>query len=120
MIGRVAMSIIFKLLARKMYKDLTMMEKNYRTVSDELNIDFLFIRPCGIGEDVRPINAWSIQKEKFKDTLAIEVSKLDVARYMIKEGLYPTQHKTAVVIGLDPTMEIPRIDKVTKQNKQIK
>jgi len=92
------MSAIFLLpgCARRPYKDLTMMERAYR----KSNLDYLLVRPYGLGEDVLPTNQWKIQWKKYEDTdLDIEVAKLDVARFMVQEALEPTRHKDAVVIG---------------------
>ncbi|CAB9504543.1 Demethylmenaquinone methyltransferase [Seminavis robusta] len=91
-----AMSLIFTVFARKAYRDLADMENAYRA-SD---LDYLLVRPVGIGEDFVPENEWHLQTEKHKDTdLHMEIAKLDVARYMVQEVLAPTRHKDAVVIG---------------------
>jgi hypothetical protein len=90
------MDCIFMCCARKAYRDLCNMEDNYRASG----LDYLFIRPVGIGEDVLPVNQWHIQTEKYKDrNLVSNMAKLDVARYMVQEALQPTRHKDAVVIG---------------------
>lgn len=90
------MSLMFLTCSRKAYKDLTNMERAYRA-SD---VDYLLVRPVGIGEDQLPKSQWRIQMEKHKDTsLEMDMSKLDVARYMVEEALNPTRHQDAVVIG---------------------
>jgi len=92
------MACLFLTFVRKAYKDLANMERAYRAASE---LDFLFIRPVGIGEDVVPENKWRLQKEKYKDPgyLDTNMAKLDVARFMVQEALYPTRHQDAVVIG---------------------
>ena len=92
------MECLFLTFVRKAYNDLANMERAYRAASD---LDFLFIRPVGIGEDVAPENKWRLQKEKYKDAeyLDTNMAKLDVARFMIQEALHPTRHQDAVVIG---------------------
>lgn len=95
-----AMALIFLTCGRKCYKDLAAMEDAYRA-SD---LDYLLVRPVGIGEDQLPQGKWKLQKEKHKDKdMGIDMAKLDVARYMMQEALEPTRHKDAVVIG--PAME---------------
>lgn len=92
------MSLMFMTCARKPYKDLATMEDAYRAASDQL--DFLLVRPVGIGEDELPVNTWKLQREKCKDKeMGIGMAKLDVARFMMQEALNPTKHKEAVVIG---------------------
>ena len=91
-----AMSLIFLTCGRKSYKDLAAMEDAYRA-SD---LDYLLVRPVGIGEDQLPKNKWKLQGEKHKDKeMGVDMAKLDVARYMMQEALEPTRHKAAVVIG---------------------
>lgn len=80
------------------FRDLTLMERAYRA-SD---IDFLFVRPVGLGEDIVPKNEWFIQKEKYKDVVGGDIAKLDVARYMVEECIKPTLHKGAAVVGGRP------------------
>jgi hypothetical protein len=84
-------------MARQAFADLTKMERLYK---QEKELDFLFIRPLGLGEDVVPKNTWKLQTEKYKDKdLDIDMAKLDVARFMIQEALTPTRHRAGVVIG---------------------
>lgn len=83
------------------YRDLTQMERAYKATSDG-DVDYLFVRPVGIGEDVLPVNKWVLQKEKYKDDPGMNMAKLDVARYMVEEAVKPTRHREAVVIGPGP------------------
>jgi len=93
--GGKIMQWLFKGPCKKSFKDLNEMEVAYK----ESELDYLFIRPVGIGEDVLPEGKWVIQQEKHKDTVGMNMAKMDVARYMVQEALSPTKHKTAVVIG---------------------
>lgn len=95
--GRI-MAAIFLTIGRASFNDLTQMERKLRA-SD---LDFLLVRPVGIGEDVKPVGKWYFQKEKYKDTLGFNMAKLDVARFMVQEALEPTIHQQAVVIGAEP------------------
>jgi hypothetical protein len=91
------MACIFSTCSRREFRDLTEQEQNYK---DSPEIDYLFVRPVGIGEDVLPQNTWLIQKEKYKDTsLYFNMAKLDCARFMVKEALEPSRHRTGAVIG---------------------
>lgn len=89
---------LFSTICRRERNDLTKSEKCFR----ESDLDFLLIRPVGLGEDIVPVNEWFLQKVKFEDKVGINMAKLDVARFMVKEALEPTLHRTAVVIGNDP------------------
>jgi len=66
------------------------------------DVDYLLVRPVGIGEDVTPVNSWVLQKKKFEDVLGPNMAKLDVARYMVEEAIRPTRHRDAAVIGAEP------------------
>jgi hypothetical protein len=92
------MTTLFRTVSRREAVDLRRAEVAYQ----DSDLDYLLIRPMGLGEDVKPKNEWFIQKEKFKDTLGINMAKLDCARYMVEEALNPTRSRTAVVIGADP------------------
>jgi len=95
-VGKI-MSCIFLTCGRKDYKDLSAAEEAFRSSN---NIDYLIVRPVGLGEETTPRNEWLVQKEKYKDTsLDIGIAKLDCARFMVEEAIKPTRHKTAVVVG---------------------
>jgi hypothetical protein len=94
----IILACLFLTIGRKSYKDLTAMEKSYRTS----NLDYLIVRPTGLGEDVVPVGKWFLQKEKHKDSVGIDLAKLDCARFMVQEALNPTLHKEAVVVGSEP------------------
>jgi NAD(P)H-binding len=84
-------------MARRPFQDLTEMEKMYK---QEPDLDYLFVRPYGLSEDVVPKNKWKLQAEKYKDKdIDFVVAKMDVARYMMQEALTPTRHRVGVVIG---------------------
>lgn len=99
-VGKI-LAFLFLTLARKSYRDLTMMERAYRNSK----LDYLLVRPVGIGEDVAPVGKWYLQKEKYKDALGFNMAKLDVARFMVEEALHPTRHQDAVVIGAEPASD---------------
>jgi nucleoside-diphosphate-sugar epimerase len=92
------LAFIFVTIGRQAFQDLTMMERAYR-VSD---LDYLLVRPVGIGEDVVPVGEWYLQKEKHKDVLFLNMAKFDLARYMVEEAVNPRKHKEAVVVGAKP------------------
>lgn len=96
--GKIILSALFFSFAWWAFRDLTKMERAYRG-SD---LDFLLVRPVGIGEDVKPDGKWFIQKEKYVDEVGFNMAKLDVARYLVEEALNPTRHKSALVLGAAP------------------
>lgn len=92
------LKILFLTLSRSAYKDLAGVE-NILTSSSSSSLDYLIVRPMGLGEDRKPKNEWFVQKEKYKDKLGYDMSKLDCARFAVTEVLNPTYHKRAVVVG---------------------
>ena len=99
--GGKILSFIFTVIGRKCFKDLTLMERAYRASS----LDYLLVRPVGIGEDVVPNGTWVFQKKKYEDKIGLNMAKMDCARFMVKEALNPTMHKTAVLIGTEEENE---------------
>ena len=96
LLGRIIMTVIFTVLGRKMFRDLTQMEKAYRATTD---LSYLLVRPVGIGEEVVPCNEWEIRETGDNIPMAqINMAKLDVARYLVEEALNPTRSKEAVHI----------------------
>ena len=89
------MKLLFITNTRKPFNDLNDMEVMYK----ESSLDYLFVRPAGLGEEVVPSGKWMLQKEKYKDPIGMNMAKLDCARYMVQEALEPTRHKSAVTIG---------------------
>jgi hypothetical protein len=103
-LGKAILSCLFLTFMRRAFRDLTRMERLVRGAAaagadQATGIDYLLVRPVGIGEDVAPRGRWQIQKQKYVDKLGIEMAKLDVARFMVLQSLQPTLHRTAVVIG---------------------
>mmetsp|Transcript_11093 Transcript_11093/g.32888 ORF Transcript_11093/g.32888 Transcript_11093/m.32888 type:complete len:250 (-) Transcript_11093:19-768(-) len=92
------MSCLFLTCSRREFKDLTGVDRSIRT-SD---LDYLLVRPLGLGEDVVPVNQWFLQEKKGVDGVGINMAKLDCARFMLKEALNPTLHCTAAVVGSKP------------------
>jgi NAD(P)H-binding len=97
-LGYYAMSCLFMTLSRSNFNDLTKMERAYKSTSED-EVDFLFVRPVGLGEDIVPVNRWAVQQQKNVDTLHFDMAKLDCARYMVEEAINPTRHRGAVVLG---------------------
>ena len=98
--GRI-MARMFNTNSKRAFQDLTQMELAYKEESNK-DLDYLFVRPVGISEGVKPCGEYFLQKEKGKDALGIDMAKLDVARFMVKEALEPTFHRRGVVIGAQP------------------
>ena len=96
--GKIFLSIIFSTFGYRLFRDLTAMERAYKATKED-EIDYLFVRPVGIGEEVVPVGKWVLQKEKYKDDVGFNMAKLDVARFMVEEAIKPTLHRKAVVIG---------------------
>lgn len=99
--GQYILSFLFMSFGYGAFRDLTKMERLYKATTEK-DIDYLFVRPVGIGEDVEPVNKWVLQKKKYDDTIGFNMAKLDVARYMVQEAINPTRHREAVIIGSEP------------------
>ncbi len=95
------LGLMFKTNSKKAFQDLTEMEIAYK---QEESLDYLFVRPVGLGEEVVPQNKYFIQQQKGKDAVGMNMAKLDCARFMVQEALHPTFHKRGVVIGSEPPM----------------
>lgn len=102
--GGKIMAFLFRTLCRKAFADLTEMELEYKA-EENRGLDYLFVRPVGLGEEVVPENKWFLQKEKGKDALGGNMAKMDCARYLVQEALTPTRHRSGVVIGSEPPTE---------------
>ena len=97
------MKIFFWTNTRKAYKDLRGMEQAYRdAASSPGDIDYLLIRPTGLGEEVVPVGKAYAQDKKGVNVVGLELAKMDCARYMVQEALHPTR-SGGVVVGSEPT-----------------
>jgi len=114
-LGKNALSCLFYTFARRAFRDLTNMETNFKKDKD---IDYLFVRPTGLGEDVVPSNEWFIQKRKYEDPIGYSLAKMDAARFCVQEALQPTMHRTAVVLGSDPAKCDMQKHLVEKMNQE--
>eukprot|EP00540_Astrosyne_radiata_P023377 CAMPEP_0116836082 /NCGR_PEP_ID=MMETSP0418-20121206/7896_1 /TAXON_ID=1158023 /ORGANISM="Astrosyne radiata, Strain 13vi08-1A" /LENGTH=281 /DNA_ID=CAMNT_0004465807 /DNA_START=242 /DNA_END=1087 /DNA_ORIENTATION=+ len=90
---------LFRTLMRTGWRDLEETEKVIR--SSDANLNYLIVRPVGLGEERRPKNEWFVQKEKYKDKVGPDMSKMDCARFAVQQVLEPTYENTAVVVGSD-------------------
>jgi hypothetical protein len=96
---RCVVSCAFRLVAPKAFADLTRMERLVREAAAD--IDYLLVRPVGIGEGVVPQGRWQLgSSSNKKEKIGMSMAKLDVARFMFLEAsVRPTLHRTAVVVG---------------------
>lgn len=99
-LGKWILSALFVIpgLARRAYQDLTATENLYKeSAADE--VDYLLVRPVGLGDDHVPTGTWQLQKKKGVDQIGLDMAKMDCARFMVQEALQPALHRQAVVIG---------------------
>jgi len=104
------MACLFNTFQRKAKKDLVAMENAY----SQSSLDYLLVKPVGIGEDVVPVGRYYLQeygKKKARDVANGEIiddivggnmAKMDVARFMVDEAVNPTLHKTSQTVGAKP------------------
>ena len=104
------MACLFKTFQRRAGKDLVKMEAAYA----ESPLDYLLVKPVGIGEEVEPVGRYYLQEagKKVRDVAEGKVmedeivggnmAKMDVARFMVVEALKPTLHRISQVVGAKP------------------
>eukprot|EP00756_Hemistasia_phaeocysticola_P050689 Hpha_TRINITY_DN25884_c0_g1::TRINITY_DN25884_c0_g1_i1::g.19972::m.19972 len=103
------MDCLFKTLCRREFNDLTGADRAIRAnaaadgTPEGDGLDYVIVRPVGIGEKFRPRGEWFLQKKKGEDWVGPNMAKMDVARFMVREAVVePTIHNKAVVIGSAP------------------
>ena len=92
-----AMTCLFKTFMWKAGKDLTKSERAYQASS----LDYLIVRPVGIGEEVEPCGEYYLQEEG-EDVVGGNMAKMDCARFMVDEAMKPTLHRASKVVGSKP------------------
>ena len=90
----------------EMEKNVIKEAENENGNGDDALLDYLFVRPVGIGPGKVPVNEWVIQKEKYKHLVGYNVAKLDVARFCVQEAIEPTYSRRGVVIASKLTPEL--------------
>lgn len=93
---------LFRTVSRREYRDLCLAEDTLRNHVQANSIDYLIVRPVGLGEERSPVHAWVVQKQKYHDPLGPDMSKMDCSRFCLEEAVLPTYHRQAVVVGSDP------------------
>jgi len=88
------MACLFKTFMRKARKDLEAMEDAYVRSS----LDYLIVRPVGIGEDVVETGRYYLQVPG-EDAVGGNMAKMDAARFMIDEAVRPTLHRCSQTVG---------------------
>mmetsp|Transcript_44224 Transcript_44224/g.106981 ORF Transcript_44224/g.106981 Transcript_44224/m.106981 type:complete len:315 (+) Transcript_44224:313-1257(+) len=94
------MAVLFRTICRREYKDLAGMETDLLNEADDL--DYVLVRPLGLGEGCIPRGEYFLQKQKGQDVLGPNMAKSDVVRFLSDQAITPTYMKQAVVIGADP------------------
>jgi hypothetical protein len=100
------MGMVFMTMGKTSYKDMCAMEKSVIEEAKDDALDYLFVRPVGIGPGAVPKNEWVIQKEKYKELTGYNVAKLDVARFCVQQSIEPTYSRRGVVIASKLTPEL--------------
>ena len=75
------------------------MDKLYQ--SSDGDLDYLIVRPVGIGEEREPVGEYYIQ-EANGEAVGGNMAKLDVARFMLDQAVGPSLHRTSKVVGAKP------------------
>lgn len=95
------MDCLFATFSRRERNDLMGAEKAIRKSS----LNYLIVRPVGLGDEVEPEGKYFVQKKKHEDVLGFNMAKLDAGQFLVDQVLDPTFEKTAVVLGADPARE---------------
>eukprot|EP00978_Attheya_sp_CCMP212_P001480 scaffold3126_cov46-Attheya_sp.AAC.5 len=95
------MDFLFKTLCRREKKDLIELELLLTSSKPEV-LDYLLVRPVGLGEEVVPEGAYFLQKKKHMDILGFNMAIMDCVRLFVDQAVSPTIHRTAVVVGSNP------------------
>jgi hypothetical protein len=93
------MGALFNTICIREYRDLLAAENS---VHDSTDIDYVIIRPVGLGEKVPPTGLYYVQTKKFEDVVGANMAKSDVGKFMLDEVLQPSIHNRAIVLGSDP------------------
>jgi nucleoside-diphosphate-sugar epimerase len=89
------LKFMFRTVSRSNYRDLNLVENALK----KSKLDYLLVRPMGLGEERKTMGEYFIQKKKGEDKVGPDMAKMDCATFVVKEALNPSYHKTAVVIG---------------------
>lgn len=91
------MRLFFLTFQRKARKDLQAMEKLFT----ESSLDYLIVKPTGMGEDVVPAGKYFLQEPR-EECVGGNMAKMDVARFMVNEAIQPTMARGSKVVGSAP------------------
>lgn len=69
-------------------------------------LDFLIVRSVMLSELSRPKHTWYVQNQKYQDHPVTYMAKMDCARFIVEEALWPSLHRSAVVVGGMPKEKI--------------
>eukprot|EP00521_Asterionellopsis_glacialis_P006549 CAMPEP_0195282382 /NCGR_PEP_ID=MMETSP0707-20130614/1278_1 /TAXON_ID=33640 /ORGANISM="Asterionellopsis glacialis, Strain CCMP134" /LENGTH=271 /DNA_ID=CAMNT_0040341347 /DNA_START=27 /DNA_END=842 /DNA_ORIENTATION=- len=101
------MTWLFRTICRREYNDLARAEQEVTTTksvdnSSDDSLNYVIVRPVGLGEKVVPKGEYFLQKKKYEDALGPNMAKMDVGRFLVEQAVAPTISQKAVVIGADP------------------
>lgn len=93
----------FRTICWGQYQDLTAAEACARAAAQRNPaFDFLIVRPVALSEEAQPVGTWHLQSSKHEDPHpTTQISKMDCARLMVEEAIFPTLSQRAVVLGGD-------------------
>jgi hypothetical protein len=84
--------------------------------------DFLIVRSVILDETTIPVGGWYIQVAKHKDhPPCLDLAKMDCARFMVEEAIFPSIRRRAVVVGGVPapvTVPAATIDPQKPQHQE--
>jgi NAD(P)H-binding len=97
------MQAFFRTICWCQYQDLTGAELAIEIGGSQNDqLDFLIVRSVILSESSRPKHSWYVQHEKYRDHPGKTMSKMDCARFIVEEAVWPSLHRSAVVVGSMP------------------
>jgi hypothetical protein len=95
----------FRTICWCQFQDLTGAEKAVRAIEKQRpDLSLLLVRAVLISETAVPSGSWCVQQRKDHDDHPEDnISKMDCARFLVQEAIYPSLHRCAVTVGGVPT-----------------
>jgi hypothetical protein len=91
----------FRTICWMQYQDLSGAElATQQGAQTNKEFDFLIVRSVILDETTIPVGGWYIQVAKHKDhPPCLDLAKMDCARFMVEEAIFPSIRRRAVVVG---------------------
>jgi hypothetical protein len=91
----------FRTICWMQYQDLSGAElATQQGAQTNKEFNFLIVRSVILDETTIPVGGWYVQVAKHKDhPPCLELAKMDCARFLVEEAIFPSIRRRAVVVG---------------------